>query len=357
MVRFWQKYDIDDPQTITSFSSIVDNPDNLRMLFVLTYCDSNGTSSDLWNDYKDAMHHHLFEATMATLTEESFPQETPRIRKTTTYQNLLSKPLPGISIEEVEAHYAMLPESYFFQTNEEEIVLHIKLVHELLESLMLAENLDSLRPVIHWHDDVARGYTLMNLVTWNRSGLFFKLSGALSVAGVNILSARAFARSDNITIDTFVVTKPGGGVVDNPQIPQIFSDTLHKCLIENFDPWPLILAQGKKHQRAFRRLDPLQTARPPKIWVYQKKSLNKTIVEVQANDQIGLLYQIARTISEHYFDITYARISTELRMAVDTFYITPGDLFQDRNLEEELQHLENTLKERISQTGLGNPLV
>lgn len=352
MARFWQKYDIDDPQTITSFAQIMENPENLRMLFALTYCDANGTSSDLWNDYKNALHYHLFEATLETLTVESFPQETPHLRKSATYQSLLSTPLHGIPIEEVEAHYTMLPESYFFQTSEEEIILHLKLVHKLLESLMRAESLETLRPVIDWHDDVAQGYTLMNVVTWNRSGLFFKLAGALSVAGVNILSARAYARKDNITIDTFVVTKPGGGVVDDPRIPEIFRDTLSQCLIENFDPWPLIVAQGKKHQRTFRRMDPLRTALPPRVSVYTMPSLQKNIVEVQANDQIGLLYQIARTLSAHRFEITYARISTELGRAVDTFYIEPGDLFGERVLEEEMAHLEIALKEQIQKNSV-----
>jgi [protein-PII] uridylyltransferase len=47
----------------------------------------------------------------------------------------------------------------------------------------------------------------------------------------------------------------------------------------------------------------------------------RTIVDVQAQDQIGLLYRLAKAIYDHGFDITFARINTERGVALDTFYI------------------------------------
>ncbi len=347
MARFWQKHDIDDPDTIASFSSIIQNTENLRMLFVLTYCDANGTSSDLWNDYKNVLHCHLFENTLADLEREETPVQAQRERKSTSYQNLLTNTNLDLHHEEIQAHYNLLPESYFYQTNEEEIALHIQLVHRLLETLMLADALDSLRPVIHWQNDLSRGYTLVHVVTWDREGLFSRLAGAFSVAGLNILSVRAFARQDNITIDTFTVMPPEGGMVETPKIPALFEETLNQCLIESFDMLPLIVAQGKKYQKAFKRMDRLRASIVAKIRVYEDTALNKTIVEVQANDQIGLLYQITKIITEHHFDITYARISTERGMAIDTFYIRPGDLFDDEDISDALQSLHDELSEKI----------
>lgn len=49
--------------------------------------------------------------------------------------------------------------------------------------------------------------------------------------------------------------------------------------------------------------------------------MQRTIVEIQAYDQIGLLYRLAKTIYDHGFDITFARIGTERGVALDTFYI------------------------------------
>jgi [protein-PII] uridylyltransferase len=59
------------------------------------------------------------------------------------------------------------------------------------------------------------------------------------------------------------------------------------------------------------------------VEVYHELSLNRIIVEVQAHDQIGLLYRLVKTISDHGFDTTFARINTERSIAIDTFYIEP----------------------------------
>jgi [protein-PII] uridylyltransferase len=47
----------------------------------------------------------------------------------------------------------------------------------------------------------------------------------------------------------------------------------------------------------------------------------RTIVEVQARDEIGLLFRLAKVISDQGLDISFARIGTERGVAIDTFYI------------------------------------
>ena len=50
-------------------------------------------------------------------------------------------------------------------------------------------------------------------------------------------------------------------------------------------------------------------------------AMQRTIIDIQAHDQIGLLYRLAKIIYDHGFDITFARINTERGVALDTFYI------------------------------------
>jgi len=74
---------------------------------------------------------------------------------------------------------------------------------------------------------------------------------------------------------------------------------------------------------------------PPTVEVYNELSMQRTIVEVQARDEIGLLFRLAKTISDHGFDITFARIGTERGIAIDTFYIenaSPEALEDDSRL-------------------------
>ena len=67
------------------------------------------------------------------------------------------------------------------------------------------------------------------------------------------------------------------------------------------------------------------TSFPPTVEVYHELSMDRTIVEIQARDQIGLLFRLAKAISAQGYDITFARIGTERGIAIDTFYIESSE--------------------------------
>ena len=48
----------------------------------------------------------------------------------------------------------------------------------------------------------------------------------------------------------------------------------------------------------------------------------RTIIEVETEDRIGLLYAIAQVFAQLELNITVAKILTERGAAVDTFYVT-----------------------------------
>jgi [protein-PII] uridylyltransferase len=325
MARFWQKRDVDDPKTATAFAELTGDPERLRHLYVHTFCDARGTAADLWNSYKDTLHASLFRSTLERLNHGTSLDTRHAAEKKMTQQDLIAKTIPGISADEINAHFGLLPDRYFIHTDSAEIALHIQMVHRLLKSITTADSVGSLRPIIDWQDDLNRSLTVVNVVTWDRAGLFYKLAGAFSVAGLNILGSKVISRTDHIAIDTFYVVEPGRGVVQSAHAQEKFAKTIEESLIANKDLLPDILAQAKKVSAA-RYLSPgsgetLHSSFPPTVEVYHELSMQRTIVEVQARDQIGLLYRLAKTISDHGFDITFARIGTERGVAIDTFYI------------------------------------
>jgi [protein-PII] uridylyltransferase len=351
MARFWQKRDVDDPKTAASFAELVGAPERLRCLYVHTFCDARGTSSDLWNSYKDTLHSTLYRNTLERLSLGNALDVRFDEKRKMTEQELIAKRIPGISDDEIAAHFSLLPDRYFVLTDASEITLHIQMVNKLLKSITATDSVGSLRPVIDWKDDLNRSLTVVNVVTWDRAGLFYKLAGAFSVAGLNILGAKVISRTDHIAIDTFYVVEPGRGVVQNAAAQESFAKIIESALVSNADLYPEILNQAKKIA-ATRYLysksgETLQSSFPPTVDVYHEISMQRTIVEVQARDQIGLLYRLAKTIYDFGFDITFARIGTERGVAIDTFYIESAnhELVEDT---ERLQRLRTALAEVIT---------
>ena len=351
MARFWQKRDVDDPKTSASFAELVGDPERLRCLYVHTFCDARGTSSDLWNSYKDTLHTTLYRNTLERLRLGAAVEANFEEKRKMTEQELIAKRIPGISDDEIAAHFSLLPDRYFILTDASEITLHIQMVNQLLKSITATDSVGTLRPVIDWKDDLNRSLTVVNVVTWDRAGLFYKLAGAFSVAGLNILGAKVISRTDHIAIDTFYVVEPGRGVVQNAAAQESFAKIIESALMSNSDLYPEILAQAKKIA-ATRYLyskggETLHSSFPPTVDVYHEISMQRTIVEVQARDQIGLLYRLAKAISDFGFDITFARIGTERGVAIDTFYIESAnhEAVEDT---DRLQKLRTALTEVIS---------
>lgn len=355
MARFWQKRDVDDPQTAAAFAELVQDAEKLRNLYVHTFCDARGTAASLWNSYKDTLHTRLFRATLEHLSLGEAVHATYEKRKHMTQQELIARKIPGISPDEIVAHFGLLPERYFIQTDADEIALHIGMVNRLFKSIAMADSVGTLKPIIDWQDDLNRSLTVVNVVTWDRAGLFYKLAGAFSVAGLNILGAKIISRSDHIAIDTFYVVEPGRGVVQSAAAQELFAKTIEAALVSNKDLYPDIVAQAKKYASSRFTVAPsgeaLHTSFPPTVEVYHELAMQRTIVEIQARDQIGLLYRLAKIISDHGFDITFARIGTERGVAIDTFYIESSDPNQAVDTPR-LQLLRDTLTEVIRPTAV-----
>ena len=351
MARFWQKRDVDDPNTAAAFADLVVDSQRLRMLYVHTFCDARATAADLWNSYKDTLHTSLYRATLDRLKHGPTLAASYEAKKLMTQQELIAKRIPGISDDEIGAHFSLLPDRYFIHTDGSEIALHIQMVNKLFTSITTADSVGSLRPVIDWKDDLNRSLTVVNIVTWDRAGLFYKLAGALSVAGLSILGAKVISRTDHIAIDTFYVVEPGRGVVQSAAAQETFAKTIESALVGNKDLYPDIVAQAKKIA-ASRYLsapngEALHSSFPPTVEVYHELSMQRTIVEIQARDQIGLLYRLAKIISDHGFDITFARIGTERGVAIDTFYIENANHEPVENTER-LHVLRQALAEVIA---------
>ncbi len=317
MVRYANKFDLEDPDVIDSFANFIEGEQRLRFLYVHTYCDASATAPDLWNAHKEELHTQLFTNTLAVL-EGKRARKDPSILKD-AYRNI---EIVGVPKEEILNHLELVPIRYFSHSGKEEVALHVEMVHRLISN-----GSHSIHPVINWRNDVRRSFTIVDIVTKDRSGLFEKITGAFSIAGLNILGSRAITRKDGLAIDVFYVEGEKGGIVDDDKVKDLCETSIQSFLSGDSSPDSLIYERRKKSDksRLFSNDDKLGEKIPSRVDVYRDVALNRTIVEVRASDEVGLLHLIAKTISKCGFSILFARIATEQGIATDVFNIEPKD--------------------------------
>ncbi len=313
-----QRRDLDDPDAIAEFARLVANLPQLNNLLLLTYADMTGTSAELWNDWRNSLLWDLYLKTRAELVAGTESQALQEQRLQTMLGHIRER--SAMPKEEVAAHFEKMQRRYFLTFTAEEILRHLEIIHAFLQRAVSASR-DSLMPQVLWTDKPDRGYSQVTVCTWDREGLFSKICGSFSFAGVNILNAHAYSRRDGIVLDIFNVAGVEGGIVSDREQRHQFEHTLYRALDHGAD-LDQLLTKHRPH-RSTARVP--QGVVPTEVRMDITASRTRTVVEVQAEDRLGLLYTIAETLARHGLDINLARISTEKGAAFDTFYVVTPD--------------------------------
>lgn len=317
MVILSQKRDLDDPEVIRGFAELVGDTENLRMLTLHTLADSLGTSDNLWNTYKDQLLRMLYTRTLQYLTGVAAPSGA--VRRRTLWESLRQTPPTGLASDEIEAHFNSLPDNYFSHLTRDEFLADLKVVHEFL-ALQVLGRAPALAPAIHTRDQPERGCTVVRVCTWDHSGLFARLAAALSAAGLGIHSAEIYTRSDHLVLDRFYVAPPGfAAPAPAPALEQFRALACQALSGEISLPELLGLAGRQQVPRA--RPEPIT----PRITFDNQASAKSTILEIQAEDRLGLLAALAAVLAELGVDISLAKINTTHGVADDAFYVTDAD--------------------------------
>jgi [protein-PII] uridylyltransferase len=346
MIQVSQRRDLEDTAVIRHFAGQMQNQENLIMLTLHTLADSQATSDKLWNGFKDSLLWQLYQKAKQVLEGA-----TDFIRAEETQRELLEQEvmrmLPrSFSKEEVDAHFASLPWRYFQISPAREIITDLTLAHRFMHH-QLAEEEKALEPVLTWHNEVDRGYTSAKICTWDRAGLFSKISGSFSAAGINILSAQIFTRTDGIVLDTFFVTDGRTGTMVGREDREKFEEILLKVLTEEMSDLSNLIGRQKLARPLYQSLEGERI--PLRIHFDNETSETRTVIDVETEDRIGLLYGISQVFSELRLDVALAKISTEKGAAIDSFYVCDAD-GQKIYSPEQQRSLEDMI--RIAIAGL-----
>jgi len=316
-----QKRNLDDPATIAEFAGIVGNQANLDSLMLLTLADGMGTSDQNWSDWKEDLVWTLYRRTRDYL--ESGPATLAQLKKNREDLNeAVTKRLARDYSEEVSAHFQHMPDRYFQMFDSEQIAGHLRLFRTFLETHLTSDDPTPYAPAFKWIARPEHGHSEVWVCGWDRPRLLERIAGAFLSAQINILSADIFTRGDNLALDIFRVCNtqlsPVTHAKDIARVETRLSDSL---TVEEYDFTPLLSKDTRL--RTYRISQ--EADLPTKIAVDNESHPNYTLVDIQTPDRLGLLYDLLRAFGEASVNIELSRITTEMDIAIDSFYITGKD--------------------------------
>ncbi|HTS18722.1 MAG TPA: [protein-PII] uridylyltransferase [Verrucomicrobiae bacterium] len=316
-----QRRDLDDQATIDAAAHIVKDEVNLNALMLLTFADAAGTSIKTWTEWKEALLWELYRRTKQTLSGADRVRDILSRRIEQLYGEVSAALKDKLPLEEVYSHFELMPASYYINTGAAEITRHLMVIHRFLtRQLEVEEAADALVPVVDWQSFPAQGYSQVSICTWDRLGLFSKICGSFASAELNILRANIYTRSDHVVVDVFDVCDKNLDAVTDQRAIQTAEGMLERMLS---DREKIEFTDVLQRLRAIRGPAPkIREVRIPTVISFDNDiSKGRTIIEIQTEDRLGLLYTITHTLSDLGLDISFAKISTEKGAAIDTFYV------------------------------------
>jgi [protein-PII] uridylyltransferase len=317
-----QRHDMDDPSVIRNFARLVETPEILSLLTLLTFVDAQATSDKLWNGFKDQLLWQLHNRAMPLLTGGTEFVRAEEKQRGILMEEVRALLPPMFSTEELVAHFESLPPRYFQILPPRDIHDDLLLTHRFMR-LQITEEDKALAPIVNLHNEPDRGYSVVRVCTWDRAGLFAKMAGSLSGVGLTILSAQIFTRADGIALDTFFVIDAFTGKLATVTQRDEFEKLLTRVLSGGDVDLHQLIAQQKISHPLYQAYIGEQI--PTQIAFDNEMSDSRTFVEIETEDRIGLLYTIASTLAELEVDISTARILTEKGAAIDSFYVRELD--------------------------------
>jgi [protein-PII] uridylyltransferase len=289
--------DLSDSSTGRLLSTQVETIERLKLLTMLTYADISAVNPQAMTPWRLEQ---LWRAYLLAHEELTRELGTARIHDV-------------LGLEPERTHFLEgLPTRYLRTHSASEIDGHLALARQL-QSRPLAIEIEHERSTYR-----------LTLLTRDRPALFAPVAGAISSFGLNILKAEAFSNAQGIAVDTFTFSDPHRTLELNPPEVDRLRGIVRKVVEGKQDATKLLRGRPKPLLSSRARLK-------PRVAFNNDASETATLIEIVAEDRPGLLYDLARTITEEGCNIEVVLIDTEAHKALDVFYVSKiGGEVEDR---------------------------
>jgi [protein-PII] uridylyltransferase len=309
MSDYAQKRDVSDPRTVADFARIVQTPERLRLLLVLTVADIRAVGPGVWNGWKGQLMRELYTATEAVFRGGRGSDAAAALRRYQENAAYDARVRLAKADAAAEPWGDAMEDAYFSAFADGEVLAHARLAAE-------AHGKGGAAAEAHVRLDLNAAELVVT--AGDRPRLFVDLAGAVTAAGANVVGARVFTSRGGQALDVFYLQDVSGapfGESDPHLLPRL-ADTVAAA------------ARGEPHGREPRRIGDLGRAAAfaitPTVILDNEASETATVVEASGRDRPGLLAALARTLSDAGLQIVSAHIDGYGERAVDAFYVTDG---------------------------------
>jgi [protein-PII] uridylyltransferase len=303
MSDFAQKRDVADPATVAAFANIVQTPERLRLLLILTVADIRAVGPGVWNGWKGQLMRELFAATEAVFRGGRGVEAIDSARH---HQHDRAEALRAALPAEAATWVDGMEDAYFTGWTAEEIAAHAALARRAADEGGSAASA-RIRP--------EHNAAEITLAAADRVGLFADLAAVMSGFGANIVGARVYTSTAGQALDVFYVQDASGAPYGSTSTVAL--DRLAEAVAS--------AARGQPPKMEARRSAELGRAAAfaiaPVVAVDNDASASATVIEVSGRDRPGLLEAVARALGEARLSIASAHVENYGERAVDAFYV------------------------------------
>ncbi|WUD59301.1 [protein-PII] uridylyltransferase [Nocardia sp. NBC_00511] len=254
--------DITDPDTVKMVIEALDgDPHLLELLHALAEADSLATGPGVWNEWKASLIGELVRNCRTAMAGEPLPEPVP------------------------------IPDE--LRRRAESGGVHV-----------------DLRP------GEGRYHHIVTVVAPDTPGLLSDAAGVLAVHSLRVLSAELTSVGSS-AIDTFVVAPRFG----DPPDPGLLRQELIRAINGDLD---LVSVLARKERDAGgTQPSPFAQAQPRVFW-FETAEPGRVLLELRAEDRIGLLSRLAAALAESGANVSWAKVVTLGSAVIDSFFLDLG---------------------------------
>ena len=316
MGQMSQRRDLEDQEMIADFAKLCGDEENLRELYLLTFCDLASVAPDNLTSWKETLLRELYQRTLNFLRRGPDLLGAERAEIVQRRQKRVARLLgEADDSPELLAMFAGFPDRYFAENTARKIAAHVR--------LMRAGRAGGTQSVIDVTHDQHLGMTEMVLAAPDMPGLLAEVAGVLHANRLEVVDAAIYSRKSTTpgetaeALDIFRVRDGlGNAVTDEQRWGKVRAD-LEAVVSGKMKVEALVATRPRPDSIAAWRTPEV----PTELKIDNDVSRGFTVVEVISEDRPGLLYAITRTLFASGLDIHRSKIATEANRAVDVFYV------------------------------------